>query len=787
MRSKRTLSLIVLLLMVMAPLLIITVWGRQPDKVDETSGKNRILFVADERLIWPGQCTTLRWDIDSTYEIRLDETVIGNRGETSVCPSNSTGYILRLVDKTNHDDIQYQSSIYVRIPLTTRKSQLLVVAYAVFIGLSAAVIAYIGYLPWLTRWIRHPTQTRTWAALRRVRVYFYAAWKRLVSVEQIRRDLYHIFALVLVAAVPLVFLRYVPEAHEPVVIGLVILVFLALLTSWAVRSNHSIEQDEAKKRVSLYKSDKGLQTFSWSLAISVTLLICVIAGFYTPMRDQFWMGGDEPHVLQDGIDGWHVMERYDGMYSRPLTPLGSIVAVQFTPNSVKSFLWLAFVLRFLSAALIFGIVVLLRPKFQLIAVAAAFLFIINPSEPTRYLAVYMQGYNVAVFLMLLSLYLFLRSYVSNNRLLLLIACVLLACSFLVVETGFPLSLLWPLLLWLALKRRQHAAVWIFAWFVTVSLLAVRLLQFYFVSASSGNRAYQESLVEDQFDITSIGSNFLNQLEPVLRYFQVFKGSYADWFYGLALLGIVAAILFNVGSTQHVRSGRRPYRDWLVGVFVAIVLSIVPYLALEGILSTFRTQFFAAPAQAVGLAVLIGLVGTLFSPRGARLWISGITGAIVMISVVAGLNWQSHRPINPDVQYEKTARIIQQVVQIAPDVVPDTVLIFVVKDGDATPLGWNYYVINLSLNLLETEGYQVEYEDSLGVKLHLDVLGKIDCLEYPECWYSRLIIFEIAADGRVKLLEHLPDALKPDEKLDTYSYNPRARIRMTPKRTIRFFQ
>ena len=96
------------------------------------------------------------------------------------------------------------------------------------------------------------------------------------------------------------------------------------------------------------------------------------------MKSQFWGGGDEISVLKLGnASVWDFA--FDQKYNRPLVPLGAIVATHLTPDNVSGFLWLATALRFLSAALVYAIMGSLFRRNRELALAAAVLFIVNPS------------------------------------------------------------------------------------------------------------------------------------------------------------------------------------------------------------------------------------------------------------------------------------------------------------------------------------------------------------------------------------------------------------------------
>ena len=104
---------------------------------------------------------------------------------------------------------------------------------------------------------------------------------------------------------------------------------------------------------------------------------------------------------------------------------------------------------------------------------AAALFIVNPSEPVRFLLTGMCYYG-SVFLLVCGVWLHLLSHHRRNRFLLILSCVFVGASLLQYETAFPLTLLVPILV-LVQGYRNHTMFWIATWLASVGLLAVRFV------------------------------------------------------------------------------------------------------------------------------------------------------------------------------------------------------------------------------------------------------------------------------------------------------------------------
>ncbi|MEO8631673.1 MAG: hypothetical protein ABI612_26800, partial [Betaproteobacteria bacterium] len=65
-------------------------------KVDDTE----ITFVSDRRLVLPGFCTTIHWQVSANAEVYLDEKPVAVADQTQVCPLISTWRTLSVVTQT---------------------------------------------------------------------------------------------------------------------------------------------------------------------------------------------------------------------------------------------------------------------------------------------------------------------------------------------------------------------------------------------------------------------------------------------------------------------------------------------------------------------------------------------------------------------------------------------------------------------------------------------------------------------------------------------------------------
>lgn len=750
-------------------------WSMQPEQLDVATDAGNVELSTSRRMVLRGACASVRWATNANLELTLNSERIPSTGEQMVCPTTSTGYRFRISDQTGASTVQ---TLYVRVFLMTLNTQIFFLLSIVCITGLAVLLAIFGDLPWLSETRPILTLSKRLSQLRSKTTLY-------ILIIECQIDLFFVLLLSLLAALPLILIRYTHLAGEMALAGGAVFVWILAFVAWQVEFRSRLQLRTQPARHSRV-SKTGRPRSGHLHWIVLVLLVTTVIGFYVPMRTQFWLGGDEIHVLNYGTEGWSAIARYDSEYGRPLTPLGSIIAISITPDSIHGYLWIAFLLRFFTAVAVYGVMTLIIPN-PALGLSAALLFIVNPSESTRYLAVYMHAYNLAVFLMIASMYIFLRSSKSFNRALLILSCLGLGMSLLIVEVGYATSLIWPVLLWFVEKRSSRRLVWTFTWFITVLLLVIRFLQYNATTAAS----YQSSLLGDRIDLAGMVENFWHQLGLSVAFLQIPSAPIAHWAIGLALSLIVFVALLRPIFIPSKPQQKRQYVISTSLLVLAIVLSFLPYLPINGILATMRTQFLSAPFQAMAWATLVGFVALQIPRWQSRLWRALLVGTLVMIATVNGLNYQANRSINPLVTFDTTSKIVQQTVQLVPNVKPETALIFFLNAPEATEslLGWNYYVLDLSNFILGVDGFQVNYTDSLGINHPLEETGTTGRYNYAKHSFDQLILLQLDQAGNVTLLRDLPDFI--NESLpDSYvsGYDPLARIDRTTEnsRELRFF-
>lgn len=125
---------------------------------------------------------------------------------------------------------------------------------------------------------------------------------------------------------------------------------------------------------------------------------------------------------------------------------------------------------------------------------------------------------------------------------------------------------------------------------------------------------------------------------------------------------------------------------------------------------FRTQFYAAPAQAALLACALGAAGALLPRRlGACAVAAGVGWLLVWTTACA---WHAQERAHDEsvVCFEKAAHALGQAHAISPRYAEDTLVLFVVASLDASPFGCGYALNFAALGVL---GHEILEVDSLG--------------------------------------------------------------------------
>ena len=466
-----------------------------------------------------------------------------------------------------------------------------------------------------------------------------------------------------------------------------------------------------------------------------------------------------------------IMAQSDRYEARPLEMLGVELAQIFSPDSIDGFLWLALLLRFTSAILLHGILCELF-KNRTLALIACLLFIVNPSESWRFLAIVMMDYYLALMLLLLGIWLYLYSYRLGNRRLLIAGCALLVVTLLIRESSILLAIAVPGLIF-AMPKQQNRRLWLMTWIVSVTMMGARFGLFMVNTPDS----YQQSLAIHLTSFSQIVDNLRAQFVLTFSFFTPSMTMYSSYELASVLMAIVVAIgaILLGGGNQLLN---RCFKGYGVGILLAVVgilLAIAPYFAFSDL---HRTQFFAAPLQAVLWALVITLIAGLLTRRLQKLWIMIAVGFLILSSVTGAWQYQEAQT-KIAAPFSKIASIFEQVHRIAPRFVPGTLVLFVISDGTSPFGARNYQLTALSRLVLGVDACQMNLTQGQnpiftpdGVITAMEATAPLEPVDHYI--YSQIVAFNIDPDGVVTLLETLPEPLPPFGVL-THGYNPHTRI------------
>jgi hypothetical protein len=219
---------------------------------------------------------------------------------------------------------------------------------------------------------------------------------------------------------------------------------------------------------------------------------------------------------------------------------------------------------------------------------------------------------------------------------------------------------------------------------------------------------------------------------------------------------------------------------LAGVLV-LVLSFPAYLILSSSRMLWRTQFLSGVGAAMVFAGLLGLIAVIVRYRPWRLGVLGVGGAAVVFYAA------SASYVMADFHYgvwERHRQTIVQVLQVAPRVRADTIVVLLGIPKTADPFGDNMWC-DMALRLAYPErtvaGVYYFKDGSEPPGRGLQVVNgrwKWDGKGYPplirEGSLADTIIIQTDLGGQPRLLDKVPPLITTDPAA-LAQYQPRARI------------
>jgi hypothetical protein len=348
------------------------------------------------------------------------------------------------------------------------------------------------------------------------------------------------------------------------------------------------------------------------------------------------------------------------------------------------------------------------------------LFVVNPSESSRFLAIGMVVYHVPVFLFVLSAWLYVKSYLLGLRSLLALSTMALCASALCYESVLPISFFVPVLL-LLIGPRPKIWVWLAHWWGLWVVLAGRFFLFMTTTAIS----YQRYLAQPS-SLRGAPASLGVLAHPTLAYVEQPPSSILSYV-GLASCALATVAVWREPEEHRMNHEARSLLKAVIVAFSAVFLGILPYLGLPMTLlrqvihsfATFRTQYYAAPGQAVLYAVLLGLIAVTLPHVAQRPFMSVAAG--LLAGVTAGVAFDTQRrPLRDEAGgvflgegMETVARLFREVDRLAPKLDGKTSVFFVLGGGMRTPFGPDYDLLALSCSRLGVPAYAGVYSQGRG--------------------------------------------------------------------------
>jgi hypothetical protein len=428
------------------------------------------------------------------------------------------------------------------------------------------------------------------------------------------------------------------------------------------------------------------------------------------------------------------------------------------------------------------------PAYPLAAYVASGLMMVHASDGALNWVGQLNQFGFMFWLILAAL-LFVSSIRTSRPML---GCLLLAGAMVSeclclwsYESPLPLILALPLILGWALRAQPRLVlVASVGWYTVPALYLWQTFHRYFSGRGSG---YQESVLRPDLSIVNMLHDWLLQVRQSISFWSWQEGT--PWFVdqpAVNLVALIAAALFVMGGFLVIRSEpRRPavprvtHLASMLGVgAIILVLSFPVYLLLAGNTHFWRTQMLSGFGAALTLAACALLVGRVARrPHiGASLTIV-LAGVVVFFGVraserVAGFHargWERHRAI------------MWQVVNLVPDVNDDALIMLVGLPKSNDPFGdamWFDFPVRLSYPRHTTAG-AIAYSDPgpTDRRWDFDDSGvRWNQVGYPPpvplrtVGYERLVLLGYDDGGGLSVLDHVPDWLLGDSRVDA-RYDP----------------
>jgi hypothetical protein len=342
----------------------------------------------------------------------------------------------------------------------------------------------------------------------------------------------------------------------------------------------------------------------------------------------------------------------------------------------------------------FLVFVLLRkflPRWQAVAYVAGALVLVHAADGSLQWVGQMNQFGF-IFWMLLGFYfltlaLEVRWYFSI--LFVIVAGAAAYMSLWSYESEIVMIVAFPLVLALHPKRSWlKLGLLSVAWYSVPAVYIQQSIQRY---SHSGGHTYQESVLRTSWGVASVLSDWWFNIAFSLEFWKWLRGPWRTSVTTAVLLAALATAVFAAAAWVMVhqwnaglkRDPARPdARTWgiLLAVgFVLLALSFPVFLILNTARMLWRTQLLAGVGAGITLTALAGLASRFLPAEKARM-----VAFITLSSVVtyAGSEAAIHRGALHRRIWDRHRETIREVLQVAPSVKPNTVIVLTnVPKGD----------------------------------------------------------------------------------------------------------
>lgn len=505
----------------------------------------------------------------------------------------------------------------------------------------------------------------------------------------------------------------------------------------------------------------GLPSKRQTTRLDVIAILAIVSlsfvAFYLPQTANFWGGYDEFQAFSE-VKSVAWSDAFDSINGRPLLGLSFALGKLTGGGSIEGHLWFAWIITTVNAILLWGLVRLMLPNASAMAFAAAALLVINRADPLKFYPLWAASpYSLAVGLTLAATILFVWSWRKQNRAMLIAGCCCLGASLLMYEVGYLVAMVPLIMLTMERQRSPLWRFWCYAWCATLGLFALRVVLFNL----SGESSYQaQQFASSGSELNSFSDNFFLHLSQIKQYTSFSKDSMrAHPMVGLVVFSVVGGLTWHLSKQSGTATVRQVWGSVTLAA-IGMVLGIALYSHMQG---NERTQFFAAPAQAV---LVVGAIAMVMSKLPATWNAIGFSLCVGLVTANGAVQSYRSQFSDHNVSYRSIVHVVEQLNVLTAGSDEDLVVMMLFEGS--SPTGCSYHMTCTSKNLLQRRVYTLgEQQDGMisfefrdtEMRSPANVVFNDD-LVVP---YRNVVFCHLESDGTVRLLREMPSRIV--EQLD----------------------